>query len=584
MRKRWAWVLGLAVVGAGCVGAIGSGDGEQGGGAPAGPGGGTSQQPITCDPNAVPDSVPLRRLSRSQYENTVRDLVRELVPADATAVLGTVAAKLERLPDDRRTAVNGDTHGGFRRLDQVVNQEHVDATYDVAVALGRALTGSSARLAAIAGACASDSDPSNDDACLDAVIRKVGALAQRRPLADEDVAFYRSIAGTEKVSGAALADVLGAILASPRFLYHVEHASTGDAFAPLDAWELAVRLSYHFWQTMPDAELRASAASGALLTEDGWTKQVHRLFADPRTEATLDAFVREWLWLDEVPRMDGRVGDAVFDAFAGEDRPTADLHLQMVDDVLAAARATTTSGGAFADLFTDAKSYAKGDALAKIYGVSPWTSGPGPTAANRVGLLTRPAFLATGSANTRPIMKGVFIRKALLCDEIPPPPNNAAAMAPPPGPTQTTREFVEQLTEKPGTACAACHANLINPLGFATEDYDALGRHRTAQKLYDDAGNLVGEKAVSTKSVPKIETDDLRESEGAADLTKLLLESGKVQSCFARQWFRFTFVRAENGKDGCLLEDVVKGANEGRSFAEVLMRVALRPEFKRRSF
>jgi hypothetical protein len=552
MRKN-GWILPLALAFAGCVGTIGTGDSDKSSQDGEKPPIADNNQAFKCDESAVPDSIPLRRLSALQYKNALRDVLTEL---GAKSVLTTIAPKLDKLPDDRKTAPNGETHGGFKRLDQVVNQEHVNVEYDVAVAIGKALD-----VRAIAGACATDTTTTNDDSCLDQFIRKVGMLVQRRPLEDEDVAFYKSIAGADKVSAAALGDVTAALFASPRFLYHVE------ANEQLDGYELAARLSFHFWQTTPDKELRDTAAT---LTDPAvFQKQVHRLFADPRTDATLDDFFREWLWLDELPEMNTRVGDAVYNAFAGSFVPTADLREQMIDDVLIASR-TAAKTGTFVDFFTNKQP----NGLAEIYG-----DGKG-----RVGLITRPAFLATGSANTRPIMKGVFIRKALLCDEIPPPPNNAAANAPVLSPTMTTREVVEQLTQKPGTACSSCHANIINPLGFATENFDALGRYRSAQKLFDDSGKLITEKAVNTASVPKVTPDDFRESAGAEDLSKYLLESGKVQRCFARQYFRFTYQRAENEKDGCALKEVSESASGGQSLAEVMMRIALRPEFKRRAF
>jgi hypothetical protein len=95
---------------------------------------------------------------------------------------------------------------------------------------------------------------------------------------------------------------------------------------------------------------------------------------------------------------------------------------------------------------------------------------------------------------------------------------------------------------------------------------------------------LVMEKAVDTHSVPRVKDDDLRESSGAADVTQYLLESGKVQTCFARQYFRFTFARIENDRDACAIGEVAQGAIEGKSFGDVLVNIALRPEFKRRSF
>ena len=100
-------------------------------------------------------------------------------------------------------------------------------------------------------------------------------------------------------------------------------------------------------------------------------------------------------------------------------------------------------------------------------------------------------------------MKGVFLRTNVLCDTIPPPPPGANAKPPDLMPGMTTRESVEAITEMPGSICAGCHTLAINPLGFATEGFDALGRFRTAQRLFDAAGVETGTKAVNTSRSPR---------------------------------------------------------------------------------
>src|SRR5690606_25433852 len=107
---------------------------------------------------------------------------------------------------------------------------------------------------------------------------------------------------------------------------------------------------------------------------------------------------------------------------------------------------------------------------------------------------------------TRPIMKGVFIRTTLLCDEVPPPPQDGMAVSINLSPTLSTRQVVEEITEKE-PRCAGCHKSMINPLGFASENFDALGRMRTAQTLFDPTGKVVGQAPINTKSVPKIGPD-----------------------------------------------------------------------------
>ena len=168
-------------------------------------------------------------------------------------------------------------------------------------------------------------------------------------------------------------------------------------------------------------------------------------------------------------------------------------------------------------------------------------------------------------------------------EEIPPPPENANASPPAPDPSMSTREVVEQLTEQPNSACAACHATLINPLGYATESFDALGRFRTQQVLLDDEGNPTGTRPVDTASVPQVIPGDDTPSSGVADLASQILDSGELQACFARQYLRFTFGRPEDDAlDGCSLQDLTTRLESGAPLSEVLRAIALRPEFKRR--
>jgi hypothetical protein len=550
-----------------------------------------AQGPFACDPAASVETLSMRRLSRVQYENTLRDLLEWAVPDAGASVFDEVAFLVERLPSDSRRSIDGEVHGGFRRLDQDVHQEHINAGYDVAVAVAENLTAN--HLAAIAGACATDADTSNDDACIDGFIRGFGERALRRPLGDDEVAFYREVYDadglTQGTEPEAFADVIVVMLTAPQFLYLVEHADDEIDDAPgvfrLSGWELASRLSYHFWQSAPDDELLEAARSGDLLTEEGYAAQVERLFADPRTTAALEEFYAEWLWLEDLPPLDARVGTPVFDAFRGDFDPQPESTSNMVQEVLDMA-SWYTERGTLTDLFTSDRSFATTPDVAQIYGVAPWDGAGDPPVfpqPERAGLVARAALLATGSPNTRPIMKGVFIRKALLCDAIPPPPDNANAMPPELSPDATTREVVEALTEQEGTACAGCHAAFINPLGYATESFDALGRFRTEQTLFDEAGNVTGTRPIDSTSIPRVDPNDDRPSAGAPDLSRYLVESERVQACFARHYVRWTFGRAEDVEgDGCMLNGITSALIGDAPLGEVLRQLALRDEFKTR--
>jgi len=543
---------------------------------------------FSCDAAATPESVPLRRLSRLQYRNTIHDIVRFAVPSSASAVIDSIGPLVTQLPDDQR--IGPDKHyAGFSRRDQSLQQQHVDGAYAVATGVGALLTQSPERLGELAGACATDGDAQNDDACLDAMIRKLGERALRRPVTDEDVAFYRGPAGDAPFEPADWADVVALLLSSPHLLYFVEHGQEGSgSSAPLDAYELASRLSYHFWQTLPDEELFAAARSGDLLSDAGYEAQVSRIFADPRTRDAVGEFFGQWLENSTLEELDARAGTPLFDAFAGQTAVGPDLREEMLAEVTdAALHHTFDAPGSFRDLLMSRQSFARTEALASIYGVPVWSSGEEPPTfvePERVGIITRAAFLSTGSANTRPIMKGVFIRKALLCDEIPPPPPNAAANPPALSESQSTRQVVEDLTS--GGACAACHASIINPLGFVTENFDALGRLRSEQVLFDPAtGEVVGSTPIDTSAVTRVETSDASVSNGAADLMNDIAESPKPYACFARQYFRFTFGRAENDKrDGCALADMNAALAAGKPMAEVLVSIARSEAFRTRSF
>jgi Protein of unknown function (DUF1592)/Protein of unknown function (DUF1588) len=523
--------------------------------------------------------LPLPRLSHDEYLQTLRDLTKELLPNEADQVL------TGDLPTDTLVSNPAEKHGGFDRLDQSEQQQYSDVPIAVGAALGNALTSTPARIATLLGAC-SNGGTTMDAACVAAFISRFGEIALRHPLSPDDVAFYAATALAKPPTKADLSNIIAVMVSSPRFLYRVESGDQrlGSNVYQLDAWELATRLSYSFWGTMPDAALRDAAKTGRLLTDDGYSSEVNRLAADPRAQPVRRAFFKQWFWpLLELPPLDSRVGDAAYRAFAGANLPGPTLRDHMVDEVLDAATWVMAHGGTLSDLFTNRLSFARDADLAAIYGVPVWDgkSEPPPLPAARVGLLTRAAFLSTGTINTRPIMKGVFIRTTLLCDTLPPPPPNAANVPIMPSTNETTREVVESITEAPGTVCSACHLSQINPLGFASENFDGLGRARTQQTFFDTAGTMTGSKVVDTTSTPAVTSGDTTMSTGMADLTPLILKSGKVEGCMAKRLFRFAFRRIEDASDAGVIAGLAQLATQGK-LIDVFTGVAMRPEFKQR--
>ncbi|NOU30090.1 MAG: DUF1592 domain-containing protein [Polyangiaceae bacterium] len=546
---------------------------------------------IVCNPADRPAEGRLKRLTTTQYRNTLRDLVAAST-GDVTQVDATLgnAPSLSLVPVDVREKTTDDIHGSYRRLDQTLQESRVGAYYQVGVELGHALT-TATLLPKVVGTCATDANTANDAACIDAFVRTFGARAYRRPLTDDEVTFYRNVYGSSTAQSAeAYADVIGVMVNAPQFLYLVEHGTTPLADEPntflLGPYELASRLSYQLWDSMPDEALFAAAADGSLLKDDVYAREVERMFASPRTKATLGEFFRDWTKADDLGTLDGRNADPTFRSFAGENLPTPTLREEMIQDAVGTADWVVWGmKGSLADLLTTPANVNRGAELARIYGQAPWNGVGEPPAfavGSRPGLFTRAMFLSTGSATTRPIMKGVYLRKVILCDKLDLPPQ-AAFTAPDLRPDMTTREVVEQLTEGQGSSCAGCHAKQINPLGFATEGFDALGRARKEQRLFDEKGNPVGAKPVRTDTVPYIDMADATPSSGPQDLMAQLAKSPKTASCLARNYFRFTAGRWEEKGDGCSLQKL-EGALRTGPIRDFLKASVLDPRFRQRVF
>lgn len=252
---------------------------------------------FTCGDPAPLIDAPLRRLSRRQLINTVDTVVREILPdGNADAVLAAVDGQLGAIPRDQRPVDSEQQTGqqAFYRADQNVGSAAVEAHYGLASALGEAMA-TDAILAAMGLGCLT-AEGAEDGACIDGLVDLLGPLTHRRPLGDDERAFFRNevyLAG-DTVSRDDVRDVITVLFAQPNFLFHVE--SEGE----LTPYEAANRLSYHLWDSMPDAELLATAESGEILTSTGWEAQVERILADDRARDAIDGFLREWFRFDQL--------------------------------------------------------------------------------------------------------------------------------------------------------------------------------------------------------------------------------------------------------------------------------------------
>lgn len=207
---------------------------------------------------------------------------------------------------------------------------------------------------------------------------------------------------------------------------------------------------------------------------------------------------------------------------------------------------------------------------------------------NRAGILTRVPFLTTGSETSSPILRGVFIRRQILCDNLPSPDPDAlpdrSLSAVLQDPNMSTRERYAAKTE--GQACMGCHSQ-INPLGFAMEDFDSLGRNRSQLfepvfQVNGDQVTLVNKLAVnaSVSSLELTPGDNLAVNGGIA-FSHALAASEKVNTCFVRQVYRYTMGKMESAGDDCQMKSMFESMNQsGGSIMALLKAMPKHPNFK----
>ncbi|MDQ3035721.1 MAG: DUF1592 domain-containing protein [Myxococcota bacterium] len=405
-------------------------------------------------------------------------------------------------------------------------------------------------------------------ACADAFARDFAPRAWRRPLmADEQVelrsVFDAGIADGFFFDGLRMA--IESVVLAPELLYHVELGTPTetDGVYRLDDFELASRLSYLAWETMPDDALWSAAAAGELRTEEQIRAQAERLFADARARATVRVFYEQWLNLHALESLTKdttlypEFGSDVRDAMLEETRTFMDQMIWEQDADMTA-------------LLTAPRTWLP-PALAPIYGMTaPSETTDVALPAERLGLLTHASLLAINAQPNRhsPVLRGTFILRRVLCMELAPPPDDVDFAGPERSTAATTRErFVEHQSEP---RCAGCH-QVIDPIGFPFESFDSIGRFRT----HED-----GVPVDTTGGGPALgmEPDQI---DGAVELAQALGDSELPGQCLARQWLRFGLGRAESTHDAATL-DALEDSLASDGIRAMLVRLATTESFLNR--
>jgi len=348
--------------------------------------------------------------------------------------------------------------------------------------------------------------------------RRFTERAFRRPLSDELAAFYvdQHLSGDTPLL-AGLRKVILLVLKSPRFLYN------GLENDPADPYVAAARMSYALWDSLPDAKLLEAAKGGKLKDRDGISHEVERMIADPRTQAKVRSFYHRWLKLDELRGLAKEANrfPGFDDALVSDLRMSLDLFLDAV---------TWSQASDYRQLLQSDTLYFNGR-LAKFYGAMLPDDAPFQPVTlvgqPRAGVLTHPLLMAgfAYSATTSPIHRGVFVSRNLLGRRLRSPPDSIVPLSPDLNPDLTTRQRIGKQTKPP--ACMTCH-DMINPLGFTMEHFDAVGRMRMDEdgRAIDDSGSY------------RRGDGELATFQGARDLAAFIATGTEAQGAFVERLFK----------------------------------------------
>ena len=411
--------------------------------------------------------------------------------------------------------------------------------------------------------------------CAAAFIDDFGARAFRRPVSDTERARYLSL--FDEVAGEdgfaeGIRWLSAAILQAPGFLYRTELGqANGDGQYALTPYELASELSYLIVGAPPDADLLALAADGSLGDPEVLEAEATRLLADPRAVDNALRFADEWLGLDRLELVTR--DPMLFPELTG------DIRTAMRGEAERLVAEAFAGGGTLDELLTASYSYMTPD-LAAYYGQSAAgeADAEGFVRVEReqgagAGILASGALLTTHSLPTSssPIHRGKLIRERFLCQHMPPPPPSVNASPPPVDPGLSTRERYTQHSED--ATCAGCH-QLIDPIGFAFEHFDAVGRFR----------ELDGSHAIDASGEILHSSSTDATFNGITELAEVLAGSEEVHGCYVDQWSRYALGTANAGDLDCARDELVDAFVESEGRLDSLVLALVRsPYFRLRT-
>jgi hypothetical protein len=573
-------------------------------------------QAFACNTALPPARAPLQRLTKTQYLNTLQTLMRrgfnstDLAAWSSFYSGSTAQALISSIPNDGNFSKGNSLV--YDTADQRLSDPMIRNLLDLAFSAAQWITADSGRLNRFVrsysgSACNSETvtNTTVSTSCLQAFINGFGLRALRRPMqstnsstdsgsgnpaAQNDVAFYSQIFNTATNGG--FDTLIAAMLGAPDtlFLTAFKGQLVQTNRVQLTSYELAAKLSYYFTDLPPDESLLAAAQAQFTGAGNTVSEQVDRLFSSINARERFSGFYRQWMREPLIPNLNATP------ELQGVN--LTNLRNSSIQEILDMAEYYTFAkpDGKAAELVNSDISFATNPDLAQLYGVAPW-SGKGaggtfntsslvrfPASHPRAGMFTRAAFSFSGGRDSNIILRGARIRRDFLCAEITPPANTEPDVAIPVQGFPTARNIVASNTS--GASCTGCHTNYINPLGFALENYDAFGRFRVSEPLFDSNQNIYQTVPVNAVVEPKLSlTDNTRTNDGV-ELSAHLGQSPEFNSCFVRHYFRFAQGRPESlTTDACEMQKMYNNltATSGGSIQNMIKSLAKDSDFQQRS-
>ena len=504
--------------------------------------------PPAVDPLLAMESG-ARRLSQAELDNTLRDLLGE-----DTAPAARLLNEDEFRPFDNDYTIQQASDALITSLEVLADEVAERAVADPA------------RRAALVPC--TPSGP-GDGQCFREFLTQFLPRALRRPATTEDIDAYLPLLDFASENNSAVDNdfytaielAISAAVQDPELLYRIEQGAPGSepGLYELSGHEIANRMSYLLWATMPDDALFAAAAAGSLDTPDGRRTEALRMLADPKARAQLHRFHAMWLGYRSIPHTP--------DLVAAFNRETSALIDRVVLD----------EPGSYMRLFTMGETFVD-DALADHYGLPRPEGGEGWVSyegTGRAGILGHGALLAAFSKfeDTSPTQRGILVRTRLMCENVPRPPPNVDADQPPQGAMDAVCKYDRYAEHRDqSSSCAGCHS-LVDPIGFGLENFDVAGRYREhddglPECLIEGSGEIVG----------------IGDFNGPGELSQLLVENDYVDACAVQQFLTFALGREVTSYEGVLLSEMTEAFRSGNhDFRSFIVDFIASERFARRA-